>query len=392
MKRVQLALLLLVTGIYLFAATYTRYAADDYCEYMSARTIGVGQNVMMQYHQWSGRFAYFAISGFARLVPMPYAGIVTFLVLLAWLAALAALVRHVVIAMLLIVVTLGTAPNLLQSVYWLTGSLTYTLPLALICLNAWLITTNRNLSTIVVIAFVTSGLSETAGIAQIVTLAFLYAALPQYRRRTCAALVGALGGMAIVVAAPGNAVRRAYFPTTGIVDAVMMGVRYAAQPLANMITASPVALLAVALLPGLPPRNITAKQANKLLLWVVVAAFCVNAACQALSVYAIGGLMVGRAQFIPNFITLCAIAAGSWLVGRSPHRLTYAVVVVACVVLVVQTVQNISPLRDYAAAWDTRHYLYTAGDSELYSISAFDMQDTEDVNQRVCIESSYELP
>jgi hypothetical protein len=96
-----------------------------------------------QYTGWSGRFTSNAtIMGTVSLGPWS-ARVVPALVILAWLAALLFLARELASALRIaaawpallvsaggvLVASLAFAPDLFESVYWITGAMTYAVPL-----------------------------------------------------------------------------------------------------------------------------------------------------------------------------------------------------------------------------------------------------------------------
>ena len=225
---------------------FSRYIADDFCTAGTLRRLGFWESQSNWYLHWSGRYSFtFVATGLNLLGP----GITPWLpiaALVVWLGAGVYLFRAWIpkdersaswgvpfaLSALLLVFTVEGAPNLYQSLYWQTGMLTYTLPLALGTFYlGWLLRRSREaggtqpsilvLAGCAIFAFLMGGFSETfAGLQTVAMTLWMGGILvlpgkSQWRGSfwLCAAgLLGSLLALLVVAMAPGNAVRQSALP------------------------------------------------------------------------------------------------------------------------------------------------------------------------------------
>jgi hypothetical protein len=219
--------------------SFARYTADDYCWAGVLRTSGFLNAQVQWYTEYSPRYAFTFLVNLVELagpgiVPaLPATAIVVWCATLTWtfvqfgvrLGRLPTKTSAVLLAELMVVGSLQTAPDLAQSLYWQTGMLTYVLPLVLATfLIGWIrrAIDARSLSpwTLGVswlVTFVAGGLSETYLIPQNValTLALLVPTVlgsPRSGRyvvsaHLAAALAGGVVALVVIVVAPATALR-----------------------------------------------------------------------------------------------------------------------------------------------------------------------------------------
>jgi hypothetical protein len=221
--------------VYAAIGSYARYTADDYCWAGVLRTEGFFRAQMLWYTGYSPRYAFTFLVNLAELagpaiVPiLPAVAIGTWVATLTWtlwqfgvrLGARSRLTSAVLLAELIALATLQTAPDRPQSVYWQTGLLTYLLPLILATLLiGWIhravVEQRLGWGTVALstaITFVAGGLSETYLIPQNVALTLALAtALLLGRNRVGtvhlgAALAGGVLALLAIVVAPSTASR-----------------------------------------------------------------------------------------------------------------------------------------------------------------------------------------
>jgi len=225
---------------------FSRYIADDFCTAGTLRRLGFWESQSNWYLHWSGRYTFtFVATGLNLLGP----GITPWLPLAAlvvWLGAAAYLFRAwtpkddrsaswpipFALSALLLFFTVEGAPNLYQSLYWQTGMLTYTLPLALGTFYlGWLLRRSRQaggarpaplvLAGYAIFAFLLGGFSETFAGLQTAAMTLWMGGilvLPAKSPRRgsswlyAAGLLGSLLALLVVAMAPGNAVRQSALP------------------------------------------------------------------------------------------------------------------------------------------------------------------------------------
>ena len=356
---------------------FVRYMADDYGFAGMVRAEGPGALVRWWYVHWSGRFLFAPlVAGLSWLGqwPVPY----LLAVLLAVWAALAVWTAHAwgqpalrLPALVIVAAYIVSVPAPGQVLDWQTGMLIYTLPLVLVTALAGLVGASRRHRAAVVaagiVAALVPGCSETAGVPLAVAALALLALAVWRRDWTRPALVavtlGALVGLAVFLAAPGNHARQLLFPPppplpvtalrAGPIVALVL-VHLLASPLA---LAGPLVALVVAWtvsraqVPA-PPR--------RLLPALTLAALALIAASLGPAVYAFAVMPEDRTLTVPALVLLLWCAAwGWWLGARWPASPAWALgaVLLAALVLVpaiTGTVAATPALAAQAAAWDAR--------------------------------------
>jgi hypothetical protein len=264
---------------YVQAGLYTRYWADDFCTVSRVRQMGLWDAQIYEYDRWSGRFSAILATD---LLAIPGAGFVPFWALFLLGSLLAALTwalaelgwltfgRRLVLPALVVAEACLLAyilllPNQVQSLYWLQGSATYTLPLVFACLLtgvvAYALRAERPSLKIPAVAFcfglafLAAGFSETFALWQIaaVTLAALACAVTGavQRRRLLglllvASLAGAVAGAAVVAASPGNETRQEMLSDPlPVPEAILKSLDYARSVFRESLS-DPVVLLVLA--------------------------------------------------------------------------------------------------------------------------------------------------
>jgi hypothetical protein len=221
-------------AVFASIGAFARYTADDFCWAGVLRTEGFARAQMLWYTGYSPRYAFtflvnlVELAGPAIVPALPGAATVVAVATTTW--TLRQLDRRpgarprltaVVLAEILVLGTLATAPDLPQSLYWQTGMLTYLLPLVLATLligwiwrggTAW-----WELLISGVITYVAGGLSETYLVPQnvAITLSLVVALLlmPASDRRTSlrlhlsAALAGGVLALITILVAPATEYR-----------------------------------------------------------------------------------------------------------------------------------------------------------------------------------------
>lgn len=235
---------------------FSRYTADDFCTAGKLNQLGFWQAQSFWYTQWSGRYAFtFIISlfeqlgaGFSALAPL--FGLVLFL-LTAYLLVYALLKQThtksprlyaLFLSSLLVFLILFSTPALGQALFWMTGMVTYLLPVIFIFRLFSMLLYEKSGYTqnnpvllffyyflILLLAWLSSGFSEiaTTMLVTILTLGIFYKRFISVKKSWPApwitALVGALFGLGMLFFAPGNAVRQASgFTNLGLISLVII--------------------------------------------------------------------------------------------------------------------------------------------------------------------------
>ena len=128
---------------------FTRLMADDYCYGSSLRAFGLVMTLETYYQTWFGRLTQIIGASVGSAIGVPFAATFPAILLILWLIAawfaareIALLLRWRIpaaIPVLIVATTLAGTPQLLHSLYWISGVFPYTVPLVLITALAGLI-------------------------------------------------------------------------------------------------------------------------------------------------------------------------------------------------------------------------------------------------------------
>ena len=351
---------LLPLGLLGYIGLFTRYVADDYETAGAVAQYGLLGAQQYWYTHWSGRFSYFfLVSLFELFAGIRAVPLLAFACLGLWLAAaalilfqlgrLASLPHPGYLALLgsagFIFVTLRGQPNLYQTLFWVTGLLTYVFYLILLCFAAALLIYQLNrrgrkpalgleMAAAALIMLVLGGMAEISAALDVailgVGLAYFLLRRADPRRAHAlavlgAALAAALVALAVLVAAPGNAFRQALAPPPPPLDRV--AVRSVLNPLiylgSNWLSEQARMAGLIFILPlvaGLVSGSLERAPAQfpwRGLLASAAGLFFLLMAIFATVFYAQTAFPVARVLVIPNFLVTSFSGAASFLAGRS---------------------------------------------------------------------------
>jgi hypothetical protein len=320
---------------YIALSPFNRWVADDYGYSAMVTQHGWWGGQVAQYTGWSGRFTSNAtIMGTVSLGPWS-ARVVPALVILVWLAALLFLARELASALRIaaswtallvgaggvLVASLAFAPDLFESVYWITGAMTYAVPLiGATVLGALLIraaTAQRSrweLLIAMLIALLAGGCCEPYAVIQVCTVAVmaLLALRRTNRLRTtaCAVLIASLLSLLAVAVAPGNAIREAALPPhPTLADIAWPAVVGGVQCLLDDVEFHPLgvlAALAIGTVIGVTVRR-SWQPPTRLCLAALVLAIATWMVTAAMTDWASSSLGPARALLTAAYVTVLAI-------------------------------------------------------------------------------------
>ncbi len=415
-------------GAHAYIGFFTRYLADDYCYAEVAHSEGFLAAQRVWYTEWTGRVvSTFAISlaGIAgpRVVPyLPSVVLVLWTLALSWsiwqFARMIGLRRpfiaSILLAGIIIVGTTYTTPNIVQSLYWQTGMLSYTAPLLFLVAYIGFVayasrrwpfrTTPSSLILSVALPLVAGGFSETYVAAQTGGL-FLAVVLglllkrgsfrPTTFRLILGGFVGSTLALAVMILAPGNVTRGAVASPSlsGALSIIVLSVYHALRFVRISVLASPFVITLSAVGPAFLAFTLQSQKdlARSLdrpkwsamwmlilppILGFIVIAFSFAPAVYAFSFppvpYGASSLPPLRAWIVPQFILVCAlvfwgIAVGLTLRARgAPNRNPSARALIFASALIIallalgplasaRRILSLAPqVRAYASRWDDR--------------------------------------
>ena len=391
---------------YAYLGSFSRYMADDYTIATTARAHGLFGAQVFWYRAWTGRFSFTFVASLLGLIGPATTRFLPALLLTAWIATTAWAIsqvhslsvrtswtKAVLFAGLIIFATLETAPNLVQSLYWQSGALTYIPPLVLLSLYVGVVIrfvrgTSRgfwywsSFCAAGILMFVAGGFSDayvvlqSCGLTLAVIAVEIFATSHLKRTVRTFLLIGLLGSLlalAIVAIAPGNSARQAYFPNhLGLLQILSLTGVYSLRFIAKLILTHPVVLL---LLLGVPFLMVLRdgetpvwdrRLSIRLLLLIPPATFVLIACCSAPSFYGMSVMLPERARILLSLTFFCGTvvwsrAAGEFLLParynskqiiRTGSTVLLLLMIVAPLVSFISILGMSEQARAYAADWD----------------------------------------
>jgi hypothetical protein len=357
---------------------YSRYLADDYGVAVGVRTQGFFGAQVESYRAWSGRCASTFFSALLALGGPAITPYVTVVLLLLWCVAaeraLASLIPGLraearwLFALIFVWAACDGAFDLFQSLLWQTGAVTYVLPLVFLLATVAAIAKGRPLAIPAVLAFLTSASSEilaaslTVAMAICVVGTFARGGGLKPRPAFVAGLIGAALGLAVVAAAPGNAVRRAHFPAAPpLLTELAMTVKQSGQYAASFVEragaqAALVFFAAILVASFVPPEN---RRKAVLAAWLSAAAAV--AVANFIVIDTGYGYPPGRGLVTTDVFVFGAIAMSGFAASRvltDVRRQAMVAIVVALLILAgpVRTIflnaALVPAARSFAERWD----------------------------------------
>lgn len=161
-------ILFLVSSYFILTtSSLVRYWADDFCSSVLLRNNGYFQSQIIWWNSWTGRYSYIAFLDLVELSGLIGAQVLP-VILFAFFVLSFYLMFGLQISLVLSILFLLNSPNIIQSFYWMTGSLNYYAPF--IFLNFFLALLFRKSKKYVnligfVLIFIAVGFSESFGVA-----------------------------------------------------------------------------------------------------------------------------------------------------------------------------------------------------------------------------------
>ncbi len=393
-----------------------RMVSDDYCFASFTKERGWQGTMSYLYTSWQGTFSATAVLGVVDWTVSTFLQILPAIMIVGWWLALIYLIGQlgklagskasrsgiVALATLIMYALVEGTPSVYQSIYWVTGSVTYTLPMVLFTLlSAAMIQVCRqqfsasNVGALAVVLGIGSGLAAgfspifavyELGVITLILLAIWYTRPPQLRTTTViwgAAFIGAMVGTIILVAAPGNAVRQAEFhKPSGIMQLISLNIAATASYIAvDLSHFSVIPNLVVLVLGGwLVSREFIftgpyyARVNRHSRKWLAI---CLALALLLLfgiflpTTYNISGFPPGRALIIPHFVLVSLILASGSIMATTiqkptasgvVRKLSPITIVMVVGVLIVgpllatsKTLSTIPKLNQFSGEWDQRN-------------------------------------
>ncbi len=348
------ATLLVTLAAYMLMGNFTRYVADDFGTVIAVRLRGFWAQQIAAYRLSDGHFVATALQTGAALLNPVVVQVLPGVLVAAWLGFATLGLRHLVpaagrlgrllIAAGIVYATIRITPSPFLTLYWMTASLAFIVPLFLAALLVWLITrpaaSGRRGALVIacagVVAFVAAGEAETYTVAQAVALTVAFGvALSRIsvgwrRQRTAiaAAWIGAVSGLAVELLSPGNAIRSATIsklvvtPRPSLVGLPLFTFVKMLHFAHVMVDAHWHTMVALAILTGmLAVRSGAVSRSSARLALIAVALATLGLGAVLLSALAPSAREYGILpplydQVVPVYACVCAIATLGWVGGR----------------------------------------------------------------------------
>ena len=374
------------------ASVHLRYVADDFCLANGAIRGGVLGWTAQMYVGWSGNVLTFVLGGLNGTLGMNAQPLSWCLLLAVWWLGTFGALRQVLrgrcpaggraLAALLtstaLVAVIAASPNLYQSIYWQAGRLVYLLPIELSSVTLWLVLQERVRGTAQVLLvgllqLAASVTSVSYAVAAVAILLCLRVALRGGRLAhvLSAAVVGAVIGLEVLVVAPGNAIRRAWFPAPDIAHALACTVGAAPVAVVRPLLVAPLPVVAVLMLCAIAGLRLDRGPVPGLrwLLAGPLAALAATLLAYAPACYAASGPLPDRATFVPGALTIVFLSLTAYGLGcrsSNAHETGISRMSVAGATLIVALLAGAATqgslqalgvgarMSALAAAWDLR--------------------------------------
>lgn len=237
----------LVLGFYMYIGVFNRLIADDYCSMYYARRLGLLRSIWYWYITWHGGFSVSATDWFLSFTGSRFLSYMAIITLTAWISFAVFAWRKVffswdftkkslyyslLLGIVLIYATMVISPEITQSFFWWGGARGYYLPLIFValylCLYLIFVASSWRswqsaiwyLASFALVFFI-GGFAEVFTPVQLVIFAgaILWGRVARKFtlkdasfRFLLAGLIGAFLSLIVMVSAPGNSLRREYFP------------------------------------------------------------------------------------------------------------------------------------------------------------------------------------
>lgn len=368
---IPISILFLLSSYYILnTSSLVRYWADDFCSSVLLRNNGYFQSQIIWWKSWTGRYSYIAFLDLVELFGLIGAQALP-VILFAFFVLSFYLMFGLQISLVLSILFLLNSPNIIQSFYWLTGSLNYYAPF--IFLNFFLALLFRKGKKYVnligfVLIFIAVGFSESFGVALLFFLIYLFFVLDKVKNQKLL-VVGFLTtvlSLGFMYLAPGNAARSATVShPDGLLDLLTKTFSYSKWYLIHLLYIKEFVLSVLAIIVGafvvLDKNKKYFDSPKKVILYSAVFMVGITFVVVGLTYQAMNWEPPMRVMTIVNYMIIYSLVIASCaLVQLYGKYLKDIVVKSIFVILIVLLTFQISKqwssvrneLKDYAIGWD----------------------------------------
>jgi hypothetical protein len=433
---------------HIYAGQFTRMIFDDYWFAHGARSLGWKNAQVDWYQTWQGTFSSTAVQTAVGLIGPGLVHLLPVILLTSWLVGMiwtvyqfGQLVRlHYPVfsacffGSLILYATVEGAPNIFQSLYWTSGSVTYTLPMVIFTFYVgYILLTIRRIKQArnpvfavllsALITFVAGGFSPIYAAIQgsalgLAVVACIIISPPTIRQAILAVLLagllGTIAALVLMVSAPGNAIRQVLFPDPPpLPELLILNGAYMASFLATaLVIFAPLEAIIALVIPGIivnktQPQDARIqagiqRHARRYMALVLVIGLGLLYSIFIPTTYNVSDIPPPRALIIPHFVVVLVVLGWGIIMGLSLQRpqrqntdnvfsFSRITLIVLAILLVLgpirstwNTLRLASDFRTFAAEWDAHDRAIRAavaeGKTEM-AVPAFtvDLSDYVDI-------------
>lgn len=404
---ITLFLLIPPLALHAYLGSFSRFLGDDYCSAFWANRLGVMRATWYWYITWSGRYSASALDSIFGILGPKFVSFVTPFVIAIWLiciglsanTVIAFRKNGVIITSLLatgvLFLTLNFTPIIQQSLYWGQGMRSVVPPLILGTTYLGIFFALKNIKQLngktqilwyllsFLLAFGIGGFSETYSVVQLVAFGFSLVTLTiifRYPFKSFeffflfSGLFGAVLSFIVIIIAPGNASRAAFFsPPPNISGILEISSNSLLVYLENLFSSieSITGFLGIFFLSALIGfKNASTQNALRNLSVVLVGGPLLIFSCFPPAAYGMSDSPPGRTLIISTYMLATLVVFSGYYFGcyislkkdSTPRYLYFTVNLLIFISLFVSSFivsKDMYEARhiyvDYAAAWDKTH-------------------------------------
>ena len=384
---------------------YARLWVDDYCQWGDVQAYDPLTATLNIYNGWAGIYTHFYIRHvlftitpyFVQFIPLT-------LVVWAWLLARQIAMRYGAknslwsfgaVLCAYVVVTH-------QGVYWAGASMTYSYG-ALAFATIALLYQRVNVIMLACLAVIACGLSETPAIVAFVAFGVYAVWRKEWRLLV---IVGGIGlGVALVMLAPGNAVRaNALFVATGYrfsVDQIPFVVTSTIKHFVEILIAPRMLIASIVMFSLSQSLNIPRQTAHQLRLMILFFGMVV---CAGIAPSFIVKGFIEERTVIPSQMAILAFwgycgvyVAQRVTISLKTRLLQNSVIACLCAYVLISNVHFLHDANAYAQSWDKRHAMLLSSEGNVtvspldYNWSMDGLGDMANNWVNVCVAHAYQL-
>jgi hypothetical protein len=394
--------------LHAYLGSFSRLLGDDYCSAYQANRLGILRAVWYWYLNWSGRYSASALDSLFGMLEPGVIPLVTPSVIGLWLIALGFTLYKLLpdvegkfwmvgaLAASVLFLTLNFSPYIQQSLYWGQGMRAIIPPLVLgtAYLGMFILAGEKlpqvQLSRVLwyLLSFfamlVIGGFSETTSVLQLTAFVLALAALLFLRKQffdfdflfLLSGFLGSALALALIMLAPGNAFRAAFFPPppnlAGIISISYSSlIAYFSNLFSSTASIAGFAgVLSASFILGLKYPEKTGKSSQLLL--VIASGVLLIASCFPPAAYGLSDSPPGRTLLIPTYLLALLVSAAGFKLGnfQTQNRIfankffTASVKLIAVTLVLVSSFITSRALLasrqdyiDFANSWDSTHQM-----------------------------------